>query len=645
MNIRDLNIPAVLESCLTRSVRDSASLASLCFRMASENLAVSSDDSHPEEVVRIKRAAQALDAHQEAMSIQFADALTAEFVAVLDEKRNEAEPRAMTGGGELSLVDENELITHVELSRVRQLVLNATESEVAQLNTYVCAAMGLPNVQPARNPFRQESYIKALQHVVNATTVELDERRLWMRPLGEAFGRELARFYGALLQQLVAAGVQPVGFALSSSRRSNGVAHKEASAEIPRTGVASEPSMDGNGLDRLADQLAHAQFGREEPEACTLPGAGGPTATGQTHVEVSVARIYRMLDSLEKHPRLHVSLRPLVRQFEQPLRQLVELDPDSFFTQRDHPARGLLDDMTRRSMQYPSEESPGFDRFLKLASGTVRYLLALPIHDATAFAHVRRMWDRAWSSSNPDTEFPMSGSTNASSQLVLKIAEEFSNLPAASTAPRQVVHFLTSIWAEVVAKTQLSKDKRHIGRYLTVAPALLWCAQPQQRPEDAQRLLAQMETLCASIQLGLSDLQYPQSEIERVIGSVAQLRTPLARAAGVPELHEQVSALDLDLTPVESDPKPDRSIVQEALAPASTLCLRELALGQWYELCTQGRSIHTRLTWIGPQRTSFIFTAVDGSTQALTMRMLEKLNQDGAVRRISGVETEATPLI
>ena len=106
--------------------------------------------------------------------------------------RNSADDTGMDFG-ELSLMDENEMLAQVELSKAQQSALHATDAVLAELNPLVSAAQGLRSVQPERNPLRPESYIRALQRVVSDTGVSPEVRQLWMQHMRDLLGKLLVR--------------------------------------------------------------------------------------------------------------------------------------------------------------------------------------------------------------------------------------------------------------------------------------------------------------------------------------------------------------------------------------------------------------------------------------------------------------------
>jgi hypothetical protein len=76
---------------------------------------------------------------------------------------------------------------------------------------------------------------------------------------------------------------------------------------------------------------------------------------------------------------------------------------------------------------------------------------------------------------------------------------------------------------------------------------------------------------------------------------------------------------------------------QIAPAPSSAPAPEDVdfRVGVWVELVQQRRSVRTQLTWVSPQHTLFLFTAKDGSTQSMTLRMRDKLLAEGNLRIVA----------
>ena len=71
-----------------------------------------------------------------------------------------------------------------------------------------------------------------------------------------------------------------------------------------------------------------------------------------------------MIDNLAGDPRLLPAVRDIVRDLEPPLLRLALVDP-RFFSDRSHPARQLLEQVTQRSLAWSSADDPGFATFME----------------------------------------------------------------------------------------------------------------------------------------------------------------------------------------------------------------------------------------------------------------------------------------
>ena len=60
--------------------------------------------------------------------------------------------------------------------------------------------------------------------------------------------------------------------------------------------------------------------------------------------------------------------------------------------------------------------------------------------------------------------------------------------------------------------------------------------------------------------------------------------------------------------------------------------LPPLAVGTWVNLRVGERWERTQLSWIGPHGTMFLFTNAAGRTQSMTLRLVERLIQQGGIQ-------------
>lgn len=182
--------------------------------------------------------------------------------------------------GELSLLDESEMLAQVELSKAQQSALHATDAVLAELNTLVSSAQGLRSVQPERNPLRPESYIRALQQVVGETGVSSEIRQLWMQHMRDLLGKLLVDEYKSTAKSLREHGVQPVGYAVVSAPGGGSSRRGGPGTGYGGTGYGTGYAGPGTGYGSSYEGYGHSMNAPMGDYGHTGYGHGAGPATG-----------------------------------------------------------------------------------------------------------------------------------------------------------------------------------------------------------------------------------------------------------------------------------------------------------------------------------------------------------------------------
>nr|WP_315465803.1 DUF1631 family protein [uncultured Rhodoferax sp.] len=138
---------------------------------------------------------------------------------------------------QLELMDELQVQESVNMARAQQMAMLVAEASLAELNTLICATLGLPTVRPESNPLRPESYITALRYSVERTPVSSAMRVDWLTSMGMALGVELKEQYARLAAHLKTQGVVAAGYAVtpapSGSSGAGGARSRETAVSAP----------------------------------------------------------------------------------------------------------------------------------------------------------------------------------------------------------------------------------------------------------------------------------------------------------------------------------------------------------------------------------------------------------------------------
>lgn len=120
--------------------------------------------------------------------------------------------------------------------------------------------------------------------------------------------------------------------------------------------------------------------------------------------------------------------------------------------------------------------------------------------------------------------------------------------------------------------------------------------------------------------------------------AVAEMQEVVAAALGRP-VKQRLRPPDFRMASRQARPAPAGDGGEPGQEPARLGPVADAGnwpLGTWVELRNERQQLRTRLTWVSPQQSLFLFTAADGSTQSMTRRMRDKLAAKGQLHRIEG---------
>lgn len=123
-----------------------------------------------------------------------------------------------SGLGGLSLVDDEQMAQDLAFAHLVQQWRLQVEPVMADLDAWVSAALGLPEVVPERNVLRPETFARALMIVVTESGADAATRARWLRALAVSMGRSLRAVYEHLLTLLRAGVESPARYRLQPAR-------------------------------------------------------------------------------------------------------------------------------------------------------------------------------------------------------------------------------------------------------------------------------------------------------------------------------------------------------------------------------------------------------------------------------------------
>ncbi|NVO07467.1 MAG: DUF1631 family protein, partial [Rhodoferax sp.] len=175
---------------------------------------------------------------------------------------------------------------------------------------------------------------------------------------------------------------------------------------------------------------------------------------------LSLEVVTLMVENMAQDARLLEPVRQVVRNLEPALLRLALVD-QRFFTDKQHPARRLLQELTHRSMAFESATARGFDLFVKHLQVALAPLLRAPIESAEVFEQqlhsLQQQWRDSTRASEKDHHTAIEALQRAEARNLLaeSIAKGIEELPDAALVPAVVIDFLCGPWAQVLAQTRI----------------------------------------------------------------------------------------------------------------------------------------------------------------------------------------------
>lgn len=593
---------------------------------------------------------------------------------------------------DLQLLDTRQIDANIEFALAQQEVGRCVDDELPALNGLISSLLGWITVQPNLNPLKPDVFVRALQASLVQHVPDERVRAALITPAAGFLGVSLRQLYREVCDWLWSQGVEsatPVGTVvkgggamrgkggessigrtmltldklrtLLSGEFDSGSIRPDFLHTVPASYVALEDmKLLEPMMKRLAQRASLSAPAGVKADASDRQIVREPTQSRQLGLQLGDEVIWMMLDNLRQDERLLPQVRDLIQTLEPVLLALARSDP-RFFSERQHPARQFLDQLTHRSLGYTDKRDEGFLRFLRSMSGAVG-VLAGGEAEAASFAQVLRQLEEGWTRDEATQRLQQGETARAllhaeqRNLLAQRLADDFHERQKNRDIPEAVVGFLRGPWAQAVAEAQLScvDGSADPNGYLALVDELLWSVQPQVARRNQARLVQLVPHLLVTLRQGLQLIQYPQERALAFFDTLIGLhekafegpRAQLAAESADQEGHEMMGAADLpevqdaaEFWVTDDEAQESGYLAQEAqsLVESTSRSWSEgdIKIGAWVELLADGVWLRAQLTWASPHRTLFMFISGGGLAHSMSRRTMERLRMAGSIRFVS----------
>ena len=284
----------------------------------------------------------------------------------------------------LALVDEDTVALDVELSHAIELIKSSCEHELRDLQTFTSALVGDMDVSRDHNPFRAETYARALGTAVQAFPLSTGHQVALMRQAGPALAPLLRKSYAGASSRLETQGVQPAAYRtviLPSGVRSAG--------RFGETTFSPDLHRMRDSMPAPLDALPARQSSALSTPL-TPPTPPTPTATAApeswhdlassaiSHTDrQAVELVSRLFEAMLTDQRVPVDARPVIASLHSPALRMTLRDA-SLLDQDKHPLWRFINRLVFEAQMTPDAHDPERIQLLRLAHGAADHLAAEP---------------------------------------------------------------------------------------------------------------------------------------------------------------------------------------------------------------------------------------------------------------------------
>lgn len=414
------------------------------------------------------------------------------------------------------------------------------------------------------------------------------------------------------------------------------------------------------------------------------PGAAAPVQASNTAQALALEVVQVMLEQLTSDSRLLSPVRGLIDSMRPALMRLVVGDP-RFFSDKQHPARVLLDRITRGSLAWNDEDDAGFRAYLTAAQMASTIVVESKLEGADPFVFALETFDDALGDLQRREQRKRESAARAMSHLAERqrlaeeIGDELVKRARQAGVPRSIALFLRGPWAHVIAQARLMGQTRgrEPERYEEVVTDLLWSTKVSAAMTQTEHLARVAPGLTARLREGLEFIRYAPHKLDLFLKDLAAIHQAalLAAASGrspdsapqlLPDdsnLHdglwmEESGLMTLDfedtappaempsfentapptqVAPLFENTMPHEWTAEDEAAGVTSAGSLGSALvpGTWIEVFADGRWPRWRCEGGEADGSSYRFTDANGAAASLTGAQLGRLHARGDLRVVA----------
>lgn len=559
-----------------------------------------------------------------------------------------AKPSAKPTLDELSLVDDADAQSMIEVARTVQLINMATEWSLRELQAFSGALLGDQDIDPEANPFTPAVFARALSDALAVLQLPEPARQLLLRVAGRVLAEQLHAFYVEACAHLRHEGIEPLAYKTVVNPHTPAVA---APTDLTRPGALDALLQRLPANSQLSAPLVSAALDRalqDMPHATASPLRADPQ---------TIQALSQLLDRMVDETAALPGVQPLVKQLQAGMIRLALQDPQALSSEQ-HPSWQLINEVVSYASGFGPQDEVALRQFLDQVKPLMTDLANTPVPTNDDFERAREWVQAVIATQNADLlasrQAALQALEEADQREVLKalLQEQIEQQLEGRTVPIVASDFLRGPWVQVMAHVMTHPDMSEADSHalLNVVEDLVDSLQRPTTLDARDRLRQMLPSLTERLRKGMALIDWPpklRGDLmeQLMVVHARYLRSPPAPAAELTP-HQIVAQMrqeriDSVLPPAEAAPDSHLGALPtvpmgldapapDASASAAEAWVNQLRPGTWCKLSLQGEWTTARLVWVSHHHRFFMFASAKASDMhTLPRRVLLRLRGAG----------------
>lgn len=574
---------------------------------------------------------------------------------------------------DFTLVSYDEMDRNVALGRLSRPLENKHAEQFEALGRQIAHLLGREELPLAQNPFRPEVFLRALHDAWCEFDPEADSHPLMLPLLQPEVFIDMSDVLQELIDALAARGFSPdVRYRFSKSDSAPAPQEKKSISEavsdqlkhllnrppqaapaghLPQSSrlsqLASTANVAGNpagtdlhgqvlqmaavnnqllahlaGMQKaLFDQLAADGMPTEAHSMPVLPTIKQQAPHGMLSAvdETKIDLLTKVFDVVFRDRNIPSGIKPLIGLLQVPILKAALLD-EEFFFQDQHPARKLIDLLSRSSLGWEQQKGRD-DPLYKTIQRNVTRVQQEFHQDLSVFSDVVSDLEKfLQEEETAETEAlaPRIG-TALKQEKIGQATKAARHEVALRIGTGEVVAFVEGFlekkWVPVLTLAYTIKGEKPdaVENAIKTMDDLVWSVKPKITAAERKELITRLPPMLASLNQWLNLLKWDDAERLQFFAELAECHASIVRAPLELSPQRQLEiAMDVAKQAAERRLQKRANRTPEPVADAVDQQVQKLERGAWMEFTKPGGETNRfRLAWVSPLHTLYIFSTRD----------------------------------